>query len=88
MSSTAILSNDDRFTSFEYDGKRIRFVTPKSLERYEKVLEWDKGYLVVLALYNGIETEDYIDLIPILQNLCIDPDEFLKNIKEVIISND
>lgn len=85
MNATAVLSNDSRFTSFEYNGKRIRFVTPRSLEKYKKVLEWDHGYLVVSALYNGIETEDYIDLIPILKNLCIDPEEFLKNIKEVTI---
>ena len=59
---------------------------PNELEStMKKVLEWDNGYLVVSALYNGIETEDYIDLIPILKNLCIDPEEFLKNIKEVTI---
>ncbi|MBQ2443743.1 MAG: hypothetical protein II501_00520 [Clostridia bacterium] len=88
MSTTAILSNDNRFTSFEYDGIKIRFVTPKCLEKYTRVLEWDNGYIVVTALYNGIETEEYIDLISVLQNLCIEPEEFLKNIKEVSIKYD
>lgn len=88
MSDTAILSNDKRFTSFEYKGKRIRFLAPKCLEKYLKVLEWDKGYLVVSALYNGKETEEYIDLVPVLRNLCIDPDEFLMNIKEVTVGYD
>ena len=42
----------------------------------------------MLALYNGVEIEEYIDLIPILHNLCIEPSEFLKNIKEVNIRYD
>jgi len=32
------------------------------------------------------ETEEYIDLIPILENLYFDADEFLKPIKEVGIA--
>ena len=88
MSMTAVLSNDNRYTSFEYNGRRIRFAAPKCLDKYTKVLEWDNGYIVVLALYNGVETEEYIDLIPVLQNLCIDPDVFLKDIKEVRICYD
>ena len=88
MNTVAVLSSDKRFTSFEYNGIKIRFAAPICLERYLKVLEWDNGYLVVLALYNGVETEEYIDLIPILQNLCIEPGEFLKNIKEVNIQYD
>lgn len=88
MENEAILSNDDRFTSFEYDGKVIRFKTPDCLERYTRVIEWDMGYLVVMAVYNGVETEEYIDLIPILENLCIDPQEFLKNIRTVRINYD
>jgi len=54
------------------------------LERYTRVLEWDHGYLVVMAKYTGMgETEEYIDLIPILKNLYFDVDEFLRPIKEV-----
>ena len=88
MNKVATLSSDNRFTSFEYNGTKIRFAAPVCLERYLKVLEWDNGYLVVTALYNGVETEEYIDLIPVLNNLCLEPDEFLKNIKEVSIHYD
>ena len=88
MNTVATLSSDKRFTCFAYNGRIIRFAAPICLDRYIKVLEWDNGYLVVLALYNGVETEEYIDLVPILINLCIEPDEFLKNIKEVHIHYD
>ena len=85
MNHEAILSNDDRFTSFVYNHKRIRFKTSPKLEKYTRVVAWDKGYLVMMAIYNGTETEEYIDLIPILENLCIDPHEFLKDIRKVCI---
>jgi len=53
------------------------------LERYTKVVEWDKGYLVVMAKYKGQpETEEYIDLVPILENLYFEPGEFLKPIEK------
>lgn len=57
------------------------------LERYNKVLEWDNGYLVVMAKYknNTIDEEEYINLIPILQNLYINTEEFLKPITNVKI---
>ena len=44
-------------------------------EDFEK--EWDKGYLVVMAKYKN--------LVPILQNLYYDVDEFLTPVKEVQI---
>ena len=48
--------------------------------------EWDKGYIVVMADYEGLgETEEYIDLLPILKNLYINPETFLKPIKSVKI---
>lgn len=55
------------------------------MERYESVVQWDKGYLVVMAkyAYNNDLEEEYIDLIPILRSLYITPDEFLKPIKKV-----
>lgn len=55
------------------------------MERYESVVQWDKGYLVVMAKYahNNDLKEEYIDLIPILRSLYITPDEFLKPIKKV-----
>ena len=86
MSSYAILSNDENFTIFEYNKRIIRFVSSSKLERYTQVLEWDHGYLVVMAKYKNIgEVEEYIDLIPILQRLHYDPEAFLEPIKEVRI---
>ena len=33
------------------------------LERYTKIVDWDYGYLVVMAKYKGLdEVEEYIDL--------------------------
>ena len=82
---TAWLSNDNNFTSFEYNGHNIRFRTSTRLERYTEIKEWDHGYLVVMAKYEGNDNteEEYIDLIPILENLYINTDEFLKEIKTV-----
>ncbi len=84
MPNEALISNDDRFTSFSYNGYVIRFKTSSKLEKYTKIIEWDKGYLVVMAKYKGLpEMEEYIDLIPILENLYINVDDFLKNIEKV-----
>jgi len=50
-------------------------------------LEWEHGYLVVMAKYEGMEEiEEYIDLVPILENLYFDADKFLNPIKEVGIA--
>lgn len=75
-------------TSFRYGGYNIRFRTPSILKRYTEVKEWEKGYLVVLADYEGIGImEEYIDIVPILKNLYINPDTFLRNIQTVKIGN-
>ncbi|MFW5646465.1 MAG: DUF7724 family protein [Acetivibrio ethanolgignens] len=68
----------------------IRFLAPYSLERYTKVKEWDNGYLVVMAKYehNDKEEEEYIDLIPILNDLYFNVDEFLRPIKKVRVLYD
>lgn len=85
-SHTATLSSADGFTSFSFGSRRIRFKTPKRLERYTDVREWDGGYLVVGARYRGLpETEEYIDLVPILESLYISPEEFLAPIQRVEI---
>ena len=66
ISSEAFLSNDGDMTSFRYGNSNIRFRTPKRLKRFTEVKEWDNGYIVVMADYEGIgETEEYIDLLPI-----------------------
>lgn len=85
----AVLSNKNGFTVFRYKDYVIRFKAPYSLEKYTAVKEWDEGYLVVMAKYrhNSESEEEYIDLVPILENLYILPEEFLKPIREVRIEN-
>lgn len=83
---SAKLSHKGGMTSFRYGGQNIRFRTSDRLERYLAVKEWDEGYLTVTASYRGIgETEEYIDLIPILKNLYINAEKYLKPITTVEI---
>lgn len=82
----AYLSNKDEYTMFSYDDQTIKFLTGNGLKRYVRVKEWKNklGYLVVDCENSDSSVEeDYIDLIPILENLYIDPSAFLNNIKEV-----
>lgn len=85
MEDKAVLSNDEVYTSFAFNGHVIRFKASPRLEKYTEIIEWDHGYLVVTAKCQGHEEEEYIDLIPILKNLYFDPDEFLEPIKGVRI---
>ena len=86
MEHEAILSSDKEFTSFVFNGHNIRFRTSPKLERYTRIVEWDHGYIVVMAKYQEHdEEEEYIDLVPILQNLYFDADEFLNPIQKVRI---
>lgn len=86
----AILSSKGEFTSFSFDKHVIRFRTSSRLERYTKVKEWDKGYLVVMAKYRNYpdDVEEYIDLVPILQNLYFDTEHILSQIEGVCIQYD
>ena len=74
---------------FSFRNRVIRFKAPYSLERYTSVKDWNNGYLVVMAKYrhNPQPEEEYIDLLPILNNLYINAQEFLKPIKEVAIAH-
>ena len=85
----AVLGNKLDMTSFSYAGKVIRFRTSRHLQCYTKIVEWNNGYLVVMARYDNSteEEEEYIDLIPILQNLYMDPYKFLHGIERVCIDN-
>ena len=84
--SQAVLSNNGELTSFRYGDINIRFRTSKRLKRYMEIKEWDNGYIVVTADYDGIgPIEEYIDLLPILKNLYINPESFLEHIKSVKI---
>jgi hypothetical protein len=82
---TAYLSNEGRYSIFKFGDTELKFIAPYSLERYEKVVEWDHGYLVVMTKYshNKDLEEEYIDLIPILKSLHMDADVFLEPIKNV-----
>lgn len=84
----ALLTHKGSYSFFQYKGERICFSTSPYLERYVKVIEWDKGYLVVQVKLSTKQeiVEDYIDITPILEHLCIDADEFLKDITEVRIA--
>ena len=90
MNNIAILSNNGDFTSFKTNDCLLRFKTSSHLEKYLSVKKYDNGYIVVMAKYdnNTEPEEEYIDLVPILENLYFNPDEFLKNIKKVNIEYD
>ncbi|MCD8301034.1 MAG: hypothetical protein LUC41_07705 [Clostridiales bacterium] len=86
----AILGNKNKYTIFKYNHHMIRFKSPYSLEYYTEVKEWDHGYIVVMAKYQHNEEleEEYIDLVPILDDLYFDVDSFLSQIKEVKVQYD
>lgn len=88
--SEALLSSDGRFTIFSFGNHVIRFKAPHSLEKYTEIKEWDNGYIVVMAKYrhNTEAEEEYIDLVPILKDLYMEPEEFLKPIKKVRVVYD
>jgi len=90
MPNEAILSSENEYTIFKYGKYNIRFRAPYSLEKYTQIKEWDNGYLVVMAKYshNQEEEEEFIDLIPILENLYYDAYKFLAPIKKVRIQYD
>ena len=84
---TAILSSFNNYTTFSFGGKTLTFRTCNNLDRYTRVLLWDKGYLEVMAKYKHIdkEIEEYIDLTTVLDRLYMDKEKFLSPIKEVCI---
>ena len=90
VGNCAFICNEDNFTVFKYGNFTIRFEAPYSLEKYTDVIEWNDGYLVVMAKYkhNKDSEEEYIDLVPILENLYIHPKVFLRQIKKVVIDYD
>ena len=86
MDNEAILSSDRKFTSFSFNGHNIRFRTSPRLEKYTKIKEWDNGYLVVMAKYQGCaEEEEYIDIKYIYESLGLDAEKILAPIKSVRI---
>lgn len=85
--NTAILSSFDKYTTFTYGGKTLTFRTCNNLDKYTKILLWDRGYLEVMAKYKHLdsEIEEYIDLNTVLDRLYMDKEKFLSPIKEVCI---
>ena len=81
----ARLSSSGDMTFFSYGGCDVRFRTSSRLVRYLCVTGWDAGYLVCQAQYAGLASpvEEYIDLVPILENLYMDPERFLGQIERV-----
>lgn len=90
MNQTARLFSESSYTLFQFGSETIKFIAPRCLEKYEKVLTWDKGYIVVMTKYSYSKelVEEYIDLVPILKDLYIDVEKFLTPIKKVEVSYD
>lgn len=87
-SSYATLSCSDRYTKFKYKDTTITFMHGKDLIKYDSVVKWDAGYLVVNCTGREKKSyEDYIDLSYILENLYMDPNVFLEGVKEVRIED-
>ena len=79
---------DGNYTIFTFRDKCIRFRTSTKLKKYLRVKEWNNGYLVVDVDYSTLgETEEYVDITSILNNLYIDAQRFLKPIKGVQVEN-
>ncbi|MDD6001399.1 MAG: hypothetical protein PUC50_04300 [Bacteroidales bacterium] len=92
MTDTAYLSNEGRYTIFEFNGTRLKIIAPEPLVKYLKITDFDPkiGYIAVLTDYSCFKQpeEEYIDLKPTLNNLLMDADDFLKPIKKLEIRYD
>ena len=90
MNDTAILSSFPNYTTFTCNDTKLTFRTCDGLERYTSVKTWDNGYIEVMAKYENDpdEVEEYIDLLPMLDNLYMDKNVFLSSIRKVVIQYD
>ena len=86
--NTAYLSNEGRYTIFRFGGERLKIIAPPPLERYDRVVRWHHGRITVMTKYahNDADIEEYIDLLPTLNNLFYDADAFLEPIKYVEVA--
>ena len=90
MPQTAFLSNRDGFAIFSFNNIDLKFSISDIVVKFVKIKEWDApiGYLVVDCLHDTMGVvEDYIDLLPMLDNLYIDASKFLESIKKVEVKN-
>ena len=79
---------DGKYSIFTFRDKCIRFRTSTKLKKYLRVKEWNNGYLVVDVDYSTMgETEEYVDITSILNDLYIDAQSFLKPIKGVRVDH-
>lgn len=89
-SPIAYLNSQGRYILFWHEDRCLRFLGPYSLEYIASVEEWNHGYIRILAKYTHSEEliEDYIDIEALLEDLRMNPDKFLKPIKEVQVNYD
>ena len=79
---------DGKYSLFSFRDKCLKFRTSTKLKKYLRVKQWDNGYLVVDVDYDTLgETEEYVDIKSILDDLYIDAHSFLSPIKGVTIEN-
>ena len=79
-----MLINPDKVKAKAKSKENEKYAFRTYLKMHADPLKLDHGYIVVLSKnYNREQEEDYIDLIPILKNLLIEPNAFLEPIKEV-----
>ena len=85
MQNTAFLSNEGRYTRFEFRDLDLKVIAPKDLLNYVEVISWEDGMLTVIANYeNGGEMQEYIDIEGALEDLLLET-AFLTEIKNVEI---
>lgn len=86
QSNTGILTNRERYSSFQVGDVCIKFKTSPYLERYLSILKWNDGYIECMAKYSSLDqpVEEYIDLRFVAQRLRL-PADFFKSVQEVKI---
>lgn len=62
ITDTAYLSSQGRYTLFTFGDTTLKIIAPYSLEKYSKIVEWDNGYIVVMAKYSCIRYNKSIPL--------------------------
>lgn len=89
---TAYLSSEGRYTVFEFNGMKLKIITSTALEYYDSItnLNPEFGCISVMTKYKPFPDleEEYIDLVPTLEELLIDPKVFLKPLKKVEVRYD
>ena len=89
MNDIAYLSNEGKYTFFRVGKYTFKFRTSERLVKYVSVKGWDDGYIVVDCLHDKLGiVEDYIDLIPMMENLFLEAKEILSPVRKVEIEND